>query len=163
MFGKKITFTDLNGDTRTGTFYFHLTKTEMVKLSLKYKGGLVATLNKLLENQDENRVLLILDDIIMTAYGEKSEDGLHFEKSNGAKAAAFAETGAYDALFMELLQTPGAMSEFLNQIVPNDVADEMKRAAAAEAAKAPLSVLVNNSSPAVTSTSLVTTPVTEGQ
>jgi len=132
MYGKKISFEDLNGDTRTGTYWFHLTKTEMVKLSLKYKGGLVSTLNALLENQDENRVLLILDDIIMASYGEKSEDGLHFVKANGQKAADFAETGAYDALFIDLIQNPGSMSEFLNNIVPHDVANEMKKAQEAQ-------------------------------
>jgi len=128
MYAKKLTWEGFDGETKSGTFYFHLTKTEMVKLSLKYKGGLVKTLNSLLENQDEQKVLLILDDIVMTAYGELDSDGIHFAKANGAKAADFAETGAYDALFMELLQDPGAMSDFLNHIIPKDVANEMSKA-----------------------------------
>lgn len=126
MFSKKITWTDWNGEQVTQTFYFHLTKTEMVKLNLKYSGGLVNTLNKLLETNDEQHTLMIVDDIIMTAYGEKSEDGLHFVKANGAKAAAFAETGAYDALFVELVSDPGKLSTFMSEIMPKDLADQAR-------------------------------------
>jgi len=131
MFEKTIKYTDWNGVEHEGKFTFHLTRTEMLKLNTKYPGGLVQTLNKLLKEENENQILLIFDDIIRASYGELSADGIHFEKANGAKAAAFSETGAYDALFVELLSDNGKLSEFLNKIMPKDVATKAEELKAA--------------------------------
>lgn len=121
MYTKTITWIDWNGTTRTEDFYFNLTRTELTKMELKYDGGLVATVNKLVKSEDNNKVLRIFDDIIMTAYGEKSSDGKRFIKENGALAKAFAETGAYDALFTELVSVEGAASSFIKGIMPPDL------------------------------------------
>jgi len=129
MFSKRITWNDWNGNEVSQTFYFHLTKTEMVKLNLKYRGGIVNCMNKALETNDEQQVLMIVDDVIRTAYGEKSEDGQHFEKAKGAKADSFAETGAYDVLFLELVSDPGKLSTFMTEIMPKDLADQVTKAA----------------------------------
>jgi len=121
MYVKSITWTDWNGTVRTEDFYFNLTRTELTKMELKYEGGLVASVNKLVKSEDNQKILTIFDDIIMTSYGEKSADGKRFVKENGALAKAFAETGAYDALFTELISVEGAASKFIKGIMPKDI------------------------------------------
>ena len=40
MLKKSITFTDFNGDERTEDFYFHLSESNMMELSVTYKDGI---------------------------------------------------------------------------------------------------------------------------
>jgi len=150
MFEKTIKYTDWNGEEHEGKFNFHLTRTEMLKLNTKYPGGLVPTLNKYLKEENENQILLIFDDIIRASYGEMSADGVHFEKAKGAKAEAFSETGAYDALFVELLSDTGKLSEFLNKIMPKDIAAKVEEMKTDKESSNAIALPVNSSATAVT-------------
>ena len=78
-------------------------------------------------------IIKIFKDLILKSYGEKSIDGKRFEKKNGALAEAFAETEAFSELFMELATDADKAAEFVNGIVPADMA---KRVAEHNAANA---------------------------
>lgn len=137
MYIKTISWADWDGNERTEDFYFNLTKTELIKLQLRYPGGLVETADKLSKSEDKSKILDILDSLVMAAYGEKSADGRKFEKKDGQLAKEFASTGAYDALFMEMATVDGAMAEFIRNILPKDIQK-------ATEAQVPLSVVKNN-------------------
>jgi hypothetical protein len=64
------------------------------------------------------------------AYGIRSDDGRRFMKSEQI-SKEFSETGAYDEIFMWLI-TGGdkAVAEFINGIVPPQVAEEAAKQAA---------------------------------
>ena len=55
--------------------------------------------------------------IVLKAYGEKSEDGKRFVKSKEI-AEAFSQTEAYSEIFMELAMDEKAAAEFVNGILP---------------------------------------------
>ena len=56
-------------------------------------------------------------------YCEKSADGKRFMKSEEI-ATAFSQTEAYSILFMELATDATAAADFVNGIVPADVAKQ---------------------------------------
>lgn len=117
MLKKPITYIDYDGNKRTENFWFNLDEGEILELQMSSEGGLTAMLEKMIEEKDGKRILAMMKEIIMKAYGEKSLDGRRFEKSE-AKSIAFTQTRAYSELLMELYRDANAAAEFMNKIIP---------------------------------------------
>ena len=116
MLKKTITYTDYNGITRTEDFYFNLTKAEIMEMQLSTNGGLDVMIKKIIDSQDAPSIIKIFKELILKAYGEKSDDGKRFVKSKEI-SEGFAQTEAYSQLFMELATDTDAASKFINGIV----------------------------------------------
>lgn len=117
MLTKSITYTDYNGEQRTETFYFNLTKAELAELNLSTEGGLQNVLQKIIDSKNVPEITKWFKKIIVMAYGEKSPDGRRFIK-NRELTEEFLQTEAYSELFMELLSNDESASDFVNGIVP---------------------------------------------
>ena len=117
MLTKEITYTDFDGVERTETFYFNLTKTEISEMELLHPGGYSDYLERLIKAKEVSEMTSIFKTLILNSYGEKSEDGKHFRKSEEI-SRDFSQTAAYDVLFMEMLTDPDAASNFVNGIMP---------------------------------------------
>ena len=128
MLKKTITYTDYNGNSRTEDFYFNLTKTELMKMEMGTNGGLSEMVKSIIAAQDQAALIQIFEDLILKAYGVKSLDGKRFEKSTQL-SEAFAQTEAYDQLFMELATDADAAAQFINGIVPAEMAKELPKEA----------------------------------
>ena len=125
MLKKTISYEDFNGNKFTEDFYFNLTKAEIAEMELEVPGGLTATLEKITKAQDTPTLIKIFKDLILRSYGVKSADGKRFIK-NPTMREEFEQHAAYSVLFMELATNAEAASEFVNGIVPSDVAGKMK-------------------------------------
>ena len=123
MLKKTITYTDYNGAERTEDFYFNLSKAEITEMEMGVKGGLTETITRIVAAQDSPAIIKIFKDLILKAYGVKSPDGKRFEKSEEL-STEFAQTEAYSNLFMELAFDANKAAEFINGIVPADLAKE---------------------------------------
>lgn len=123
MLKKTITYTDYNGIERKEEFLFNLTKAELMEMEMSVNGGLTEKIQKIVEKQDAPAILKTFKDLILKAYGEKSEDGKRFIK-NDELSEAFAQTEAYSILFMELATDADAASKFVNGIVPADASQQ---------------------------------------
>ena len=134
MFKKTITYTDYDNNERTEDFYFHLNKAEAMKMELSVNGGLSAYMRRLIAAQDTASMTKLFDEFILKSYGEKSNDGKRFMKSEEI-TRAFLETEAYSALFVELSTNPDAAAAFLNGIIPQDIVEEAKKNANIEVLK----------------------------
>lgn len=124
MLKKTITYTDYNGDQKTKDLYFNLTKTELYKMNFSAKGGFENYVNKLWNEEDGKEIIHVFDEILRMSYGEKSADGEHFVKfaPDGHRLGDdFAQTPAYDILFLELATNPEKGAEFINGVVPKDL------------------------------------------
>lgn len=130
MLKETITYIDYFGLERTEDFYFHLTEAELMKMQLSSYGGLAEQLQAIINAKDAPTIMKIFEDIILTAYGVKSEDGRRFMKSEEIKNS-FKETEAYSQLFMKLSTDADAAAKFINGIIPAD----KQQAAAIAAAK----------------------------
>ena len=128
MIKKTITYTDYNGAERTEDFYFNLSKAEITEMEMGVKGGLTETITRIVAAQDSPAIIKIFKDLILKAYGVKSPDGKRFEKSEEL-STEFAQTEAYSNLFMELAFDANKAAEFINGIVPADLAKEAAKEA----------------------------------
>lgn len=120
MLKKTITYTDYNGTERTEDFFFNLSKAEIMEMELGTTGGFAEMINKIIAAQDAPAIVRIFKDLVLKAYGEKSDDGKRFMKSEQI-AEAFSQTEAYSQIFMELATDAEAAAKFVNGIVPSDM------------------------------------------
>ena len=125
MLKKSITYTDYDGIQRTEDFYFNLNKAELIEMQASSSGGMEKMLQKIVRENDTKRLIEIFKDIITRSYGEKSIDGKRFIKSKEA-TEAFMQTEAYVELFMELATNDKSASEFINGVIPQSLAEEVK-------------------------------------
>ncbi len=120
MLKRNITYENFDGDTVTDVFYFNLTKTEIIDMQLSYKGGLDAVISKIVKAEDTKSLIEEFQKIVLMSYGERSEDGKYFRKSDAIRSD-FKQHAAYDALFMELATDDKAASTFMLGIIPKDM------------------------------------------
>ena len=117
MLKKRITYTDYNGIDHTEDFYFNLTKTEALEMELGTTGGLSEKINKIIAANDMPTIVAQFKELILKAYGEKSEDGIHFVKNDKVREL-FSQTEAFSNLFIELATDTQAATDFVNGIIP---------------------------------------------
>ena len=131
MFKKTLTYTDYNDVERTETFYFNLTKAEVLEMELGTVGGLSAMIQGVIDAKDTPALIKIFKDLVLRAYGEKSPDGKQFIKvRDGVRLAdEFAQTAAYSEIFMELATNDVVAAEFVKQITPKGLEEYADRAA----------------------------------
>lgn len=132
MLKKTIKFTDYNGVEREEAHYFNLSKAEIMEMEMSTVGGFAEMIEKIVAAQDTPTLVKIFKDLILKSYGEKSPDGRQFMKidENGRPLAnEFVQSEAYSVLFMELATDAEAAAEFVNGIVPADVAKKASQSA----------------------------------
>ena len=121
MLTKKIKFTNYFGEEVEQEFMFNLNETELTNMNLMENGGLPRLIEKIINTRDQKRLIEYFKKIIWDSYGEISDDGMRFEKSY-EKSLAFSQTDAYNRLYMELISDAKKAADFINGIVPPDVA-----------------------------------------
>ena len=124
MLKKIITYTDYNGVERTEPFYFNLSKAELMEMELGVTGGMTEMLDKIITAKDAPSLMKTFKEMIMKAYGVKSDDGKRLIKSEEL-SIAFTQTEAYSVLFMELITDDKAAADFVNGIIPNEIQTEV--------------------------------------
>lgn len=123
MLKKTITFTDYNGVEKKKDYRFNLSKAELMEMEVGTTGGYVEMIQKIVDAQDGPQLIKIFKELVLKAYGEISEDGERFVKSEEL-SKAFSETEAYSQIFMELATNDVAAAEFINGIIPADLAEK---------------------------------------
>jgi len=122
MLKKTVTYTDYDGNERTEEFFFNLNKAEVTEMELSTEGGMEKMLKKIIESRDGKRIIEVMKDIVLRAYGEKSPDDRRFIKTPEMREA-FSQTEAYVNVFMELATDAKAASDFVRGILPPVPAD----------------------------------------
>lgn len=122
MLKKTVTYTDYDGNERTEEILFNLNKAEVTEMELSTEGGMEKMLKKIIESRDGKRIIEVMKDIVLRAYGEKSPDGRRFIKTPEMREA-FSQTEAYVNVFMELATDAKAASDFVRGILPPVPAD----------------------------------------
>lgn len=117
MYKETITFTDYDGTVRTEDFYFNLTKQEVFKMDVCEDGGMIKSLEKIIQESSGKRLYERFESIIDSAYGEKSLDGRRFQKSPEI-LEKFKQTEAYSDLIIHLVSDTDYAVKFINSILP---------------------------------------------
>lgn len=129
MLLKTLTYTAFDDKQYTEDYYFNLTIDELAELGFGGEGGLggiAALLKEMTVDTDGGIIVKAFKDIISKAYGVRSDDGKRFKKTPEA-LEEFFETGAYSHLFLQLLSNAEFAAEFLNGIVPADLAKKLEK------------------------------------
>lgn len=121
MYTKPITYTNFNGQTVTKNFYFNITKAELALRELESDGTWSETLQTIAGSNQGSVVLPEFKKILKWTYGEKSEDGESFVKSDAAWER-FENSEPWSVLIMELLSNGAYAAEFINKVLPPDLA-----------------------------------------
>ena len=121
---KKMTikYTDFNDVEREEDFYFNLTEAELMEMNFTTKGGLEGYIRDIVNTRDTPALADLFKKIINKSYGKKSTDGRNFVK-NEKILADFTSTQAYSNLYMMLLSDTDKATDFINGIVPKNVAE----------------------------------------
>lgn len=124
MLEKAITYRDFDGNERTDTFYFHLSKTDLAEWSFAtMDGGLDVYLKMIIASENSTEILKAFQTIIKKSVGMKTADGRRFVKNDDI-LGEFLESNAYQELFMELMQRPDYAAEFVAALLPPDLAEK---------------------------------------
>lgn len=132
MLTKKITYEDFDGNKVTEECQFHLTKSELMKMELSEAGGMYATLEKMVKENNTPKLVAYFDNFIKASYGKKSEDGKRFIKTKEA-TEEFAQGLAYDELIVELLSNPDEAVAFFQGLLPKELSSQIDTNAIEEA------------------------------
>ena len=125
MYKKPIEYTDYNGVKRVEDFYFDLNKAEITEMELSQEGGMSNLIKKITDAKDMPSLIKLFKDLILKAYGVKSDDGKYFIK-DPELSKKFTFTPAYSILFMELATDESKATEFINSIVPQEAVEAAK-------------------------------------
>lgn len=122
MLKKTITFVDYDNNERVEEHYFNLSNAELTEIELSFVGGLSKEVKKIMASENPKEIIKIFKDIILMAYGIKSDDGRRFIKSQELRDS-FSQTEAYSTLFMELATNSESAINFIKGIVPSNIPD----------------------------------------
>lgn len=117
MIKKTMTYTNYNDEEVTEDFHFNLSKAECLEMEMVAQGGLAEQLEGIVKSKDKKKIVETFKEVVLKAYGVKSQDGRRFIKTPEL-AAEFSQTEAYSDLFMELATKADAAIEFVNGIIP---------------------------------------------
>lgn len=127
MLAKKIQFTDYDGQKREGTYYFNLNKAEVIMwLTTAGEYTLDKVLLRLSEERNGRKIMETFEDLIRRSYGKKSLDGVRFEKTEEIWNE-FRQSEAYSELFVELVTDAKKAADFINGVIPSEMAKEITK------------------------------------
>ena len=125
MYKETIKYTDYDNNEREEDFYFNLNKAELTEMQMSTEGGLEKRIQKIVSSQNGKEIMALFKEIILKAYGVKSDDGKRFIKNQEVKDE-FEQSEAYSELFMKLVTDADAAQKFINGIIPKDIANQIK-------------------------------------
>lgn len=126
MIKKTIAYVDYDGNPREEDFYFNISKAELTDMYMSVNGGFDKLLNQLANAQDQREMMRHFKELIIRSYGEKDLDGRRFRK-NQEITDNFLQTEAFSVLMMELMSNPKTAAEFVNSIMPSDLANDVRK------------------------------------
>ena len=126
MIKKTVTYEDLNGQSRTESFYFHYYESEILEMELSVDGGFAERIQRIIDAKDQTTLIRVIKKFVLDAYGVKSDDGRQFIKNDEVRAK-FEQCPAYSKIFMELVLDDKVAADFVNGVVPPEMAERVKQ------------------------------------
>lgn len=127
MFVKLIRYQDFDGEEKMAECRFHLSKAELMKLNLRY-GDVTRKMEELEARKDNEAIFAMVEDVILTAYGEKVTlpDGREVFLKDELRRQAFQSSEAFSELVMEMATRKEAVAEFVSGVVPGSMVQAIR-------------------------------------
>lgn len=129
MIKKTVTYTDFNGERVTEDLYFHLSSAELIEMEADEKGSMAARLKGIVGSKNNSEILKAFQDIVLRAYGHRSEDGKRFIKSDEIREE-LRHSPAFDEVLLEIMLDPDKASEFINAVIPQNLSERIGQVSA---------------------------------
>lgn len=139
MIKRTINYIDFDGNPRTEDVYFNMTRSELIAFTFDMPEAITdaakntntannvdleAAGAKLVERLGTSGIFNFVKDLVFRSYGKKSDDGRRFIKSN-EMATEFTQTLAYDEFLIDLFSDDKKAAEFINGIIPAEMAKQI--------------------------------------
>lgn len=128
MIDRVIKFRNLDGEPVEAHYWFRLSTTDAIDMELMQRPDIQEYLQSIMQGQNGIKMLALMQEMIFQSVAKR--EGQRLVKDGVKKE--FIETGAWDALFAELMQEDDPMSSFFLKILPDDVQAEMAKESAKE-------------------------------
>ena len=116
MLKQRVKYEGFDGELIEEDLYFNLTRMDLIELNDRYESkDMAAYMDKIVKEKNIKELYKVLKDIVLMAYGTKSEDGKRFIKNQTVKDE-FAESLAFSQLIEDFHETDTAMSDFVTGI-----------------------------------------------
>ena len=115
----RVKYKDGNGKDQERKCFFHLDELDRTKLDARYTSGdqtLEDYVKEITTAGNKNAMIILLEDVILSAYGVKTSDGQGFRKGRDVREE-FEYSFAYKQLFKDLAETPEKFEEFLKAVM----------------------------------------------
>lgn len=126
MFKDTRTYIDFNGNERTEDFYFHLSTPELLEMQVTTNDGYDKYVSRIVSAENAKELIDTFKNILLKAYGEKSDDGRVFEKSEEI-SRRFSQTQAYSDIYMQLASDDVYAAKFMKGLIPSNFDKEVER------------------------------------
>lgn len=123
MFKKTVEFEDFDGNKQSRDFYFHISKAELLELAHS-SDDMQTRIKRIIDSNDGAAILKEFRELIKMSVGVRSEDGQRFIKDQAAQSTLL-DSPAFDELLMELATNATASAEFVQQLIPEKLQQEM--------------------------------------
>lgn len=114
MIKQHVSYEDYEGIQQEKDLWFHLNKSDLAKISLKYENGLIEGLTELQKSGNKPAIAEFVDDLLCASYGERAPGSDVFKKTPEIKEN-FKYSLAHDEILMMLLG--GEDDDIINFIV----------------------------------------------
>ena len=139
MIKQTFDYTDFNGHPRKAEMYFNLTEIEVVDFSGRKPEKVTEDLDVLVATENIRGILAFIRDLISWSYGEKSEDGITFEKSPEI-TRKFVQSAYYSDWLFSLFENDAEKGiAFVNQVLPASLIERATNRVKMEDGEAPAS------------------------
>lgn len=134
MFSKEVEYNDLfTGEAKKKTLYFNLTKKDLMDFATDQQvPDLQAYISQIMESEDKNRMFKLFNDLVLRAYGERTEMGGFIKKDREGNRLAdlFEPTEAYSNFIVGMLEDPtgNSLNEFFAKVIPADMVADVNAA-----------------------------------
>lgn len=131
MFKIELTYENFLGVEVTETLRFNLTETELLDLVREDPTFNTGFLTFIANEKDYAKMMDVIRKLIVVSYGEVSDDGKYFRKSD-EKALDFVQSAAYEAFRDKILadEDGKGFMDFLMAVFPAKFAAEMRKSVA---------------------------------
>ena len=130
MFTTEIEYVDLFGKKQKEKFYFSLSEVDLFDMQLSVNGGLTEYAEKIINENDSQKLWELFEKLVLNSYGEKSVDGKSFIKydEDGRRLAnKFKQTIAYNELMVKIISDTDFAAEFFNHLAPKRIMDNVNK------------------------------------
>lgn len=110
-------YEDFDGNQTEETLYFNLNRMELLDFQARYgKDDMAKYIEKVVADEDYEKMYSLLKDVVMSSYGVRSEDGKRFIKNDQLREE-FEQSLAYEALIEDFHdETRNVLQDFVQGI-----------------------------------------------